>query len=374
MVPTPSPKTSGSADTDDQQPTPAAPDLTFCSTVSEASGEDPAGSAWAIRRYVMVELPLPWPYNSLQSRNAPAGLEDFIVEAYGKMDQPWGFVGIAPDAAYSVDGVTRIIDLRQGEALARAYHRDTYLVPANRAVDYLRMIAFEPDNPELIATKQPDDQSSREFFICTHAAIDICCATVGYPMYQLLRKMAEGADTPTRVWRCTHFGGHRFAATAFEAPQGRYWGRLKAPMLARLMHRHHLASELRQNYRGWAALDDPLWQIAEAEIFAAAGWAWFDATITTIHGTTTPESGGTLTVVFTHPDTGDAEVDVAITPNGAVTTMEASRSSELHEAPQYAARIIAQRPGNALDRIAALREGEKSPDATPSRRPTSAPG
>ena len=328
-----------------------APDLTFCSTVSEVNGEDPAGSAWAIRRYVMIEVPLPWPYNSLQSRHAPKGLEDFIVDAYGKMEEPWGFIGIAPDPVYSVDGVTRVIDLRQGPELAGAYHRETYLVPTYQAVDYLGMIAFQPDHPDLLATKQADDQISREFFICTHAAIEICCATVGYPMYQLLRKMADQADITTRVWRCTHFGGHRFAATAFEAPQGRYWGRLKAQMLATLMHRQHPASQLRSHYRGWAALEDPLWQIAEAELFAVAGWAWFDATITAIQGTPTPESGGILTVTFTHPETGDAEVDVDISPAGSVLTMDGSRSNELRDSLQYTTRVVAQRPELVLDSL-----------------------
>jgi hypothetical protein len=325
--------------------------LTFCSTVSEANGEDPAGSAWAIRRYVMVELPLPWLYNSLQSRHAPSGLEEFLVDAYGKMEEPWGFIGVAPDPDYSIDGTTRIIDLRQGDALASAYHRDTYIVPTDRAVEFLHMIAFDPDNPELLATREPDDQVSREFFICTHAAIDVCCATIGYPMYKLLRMMADQAETPTRVWRCTHFGGHRFAATAFEAPQGRYWGRLKAQMLAQLMHRQHPASDLRQHYRGWAALDGQLLQLAEAELFAGAGWGWFDASISDIDGDASEETGGVLTFAFTHPETGAAEVDVEITPKGSVQTMDASRSPELRDAPQYTARIVAQRPAGCLDQL-----------------------
>jgi hypothetical protein len=213
------------------------------------------------------------------------------------------------------------------------------------------MIAFEPEHPEVLATKQPDDQTSREFFICTHAAIDVCCATVGYPMYKLLRMMAGQAETPTRVWRCTHFGGHRFAATAFEAPQGRYWGRLKAQMLAQLMHRRQPASDLRQNYRGWAALDDPLWQIAEAELFATAGWSWFDAAITDIRGEAGPEIGGVLTFAITHPDIGDCEVDVEIAPNGSVQTKDGSRSDELRDAPQYTARILAERPAGRIGRM-----------------------
>ena len=32
----------------------ANPRVTLCSTVSEASGEDPAGSAWALRRINLI--------------------------------------------------------------------------------------------------------------------------------------------------------------------------------------------------------------------------------------------------------------------------------------------------------------------------------
>ena len=133
------------------------PPITFCSAVSEASGEDPAGSAWDTRRYLLLELPLPWSYNSLRSRHAPTGLEEFIVDAHGAMEEPWGFIGIAPDPAYSIEGMTRIIDLQQGHALASAYRRDTYSVPSEHAVDYLRLLCYEPAHRDLLATRQPDD-------------------------------------------------------------------------------------------------------------------------------------------------------------------------------------------------------------------------
>ncbi len=333
--------------------------VTLCSTVSEASGEDPAGSAWSLRRIMFIELPLPWAYNSLRSRHAPEGLEQLLWEVYDNLAEPWGMIGIAPDPAYSADGMSRIVDLQQGAGIAAAYRRDSYLVPSDDAVDFLRLLSFEPDHPRLQAARQPDDQTTRESFICTHGAIDACCATFGYPVYKLFRTMADQSETPTRVWRCTHFGGHRFAATALEAPQGRYWGHLKADMLSSLMHRSAPVRDVRRHYRGWAALPEPLWQIAEAELFTTAGWAWNDATITDISGDVTPEQGGLLTVSFTHPNVAKGIVELDITPIGPVKTMGSSGEGEYRDASQYRTTVLHQHPANCLERC----RGETLTDA-----------
>lgn len=335
----------------------AKPRVTLCSTVSEASGEDPAGSAWGVRRIIMVELPLPWPYDVLGGKRVPEGLRELVYEVYDRLEEPWGMIGFASDTQYSIEGRTRIIDLRQGDDIATSYHRDSYLSPPDEVVETLRRLSYEPDHPRLTELRQPDDQETREFFICTHGAVDPCCATVGYPMYKLMRTMADQADTPTRVWRCTHFGGHRFAATALEAPQGRYWGHLKAEMLSSLIHQSATPRDLRRHYRGWAALVEPLWQIIEAELFATASWSWTDATITDIGGDASAANGGTLTVTFRHPAIGIGEVDITIIPAGSVQTMDTSNSDELRDAPQYTAQITGQRPDGCL-RLGVLDDGQ----------------
>ena len=325
--------------------------FTFCTDVTTAAGEDPAGSAWALRRMMLIQFPLPWAYNSLESRNVPEGLGDLLMELWNALDEPWGMIGIAPDPAYCVEGKSWIFDLDQGDALAGSYHRTGYLVPNDEVVRYLRLLSFEPNHPDVIAARQPDDQLTRDFLICTHGAVDACCATMGYPVYQLMRAMADHAETPTRVWRCTHFGGHRFAATALEAPSGRYWGRLEAGMLANLVHRRVPLNEMRPYYRGWAALAQPLWQVAEAEILAQCSWSWFDAQVTAIDGDATLETGGTLTLAFTHPSAGSGEIDIELTPTGTVTMLGSCRGAEPTESPQFETRISAMRPENVLQRL-----------------------
>lgn len=323
----------------------------FCSSISAASGEDPAGSSWSIRRMILFELPLPWPETSLRARNAPEGLEALIWEIYASLEEPWGFIGFAPDPAWCVAGMTRIFDLHVREGLAGHYHRESYLVPSPDAIHYLRLLSYEPDHPDLAARREPDDQHTRDFFICTHGSVDACCATEGYPIYQLMRAMSDRPGTAVRAWRCTHFGGHRFAATALELPDGRYWARLDAHMLADLVHRRGDARDLRPHYRGWAALDQPLWQVAEAELLAQAGWAWTAATITAITGDVNADEGGTLTVSFRHPVAASGSVDIALTRAGSVMTRNATKDEHLVEAPQYATGIVRQEPVGVVEAI-----------------------
>ena len=77
--------------------TTARRNVIFCSTVSEQSGEDPAGSAWATSRILIAELALPWPEDLLHSPHLPPGLHDVIHELYEAVDERWGMIGIAPD-------------------------------------------------------------------------------------------------------------------------------------------------------------------------------------------------------------------------------------------------------------------------------------
>ncbi|HWV24797.1 MAG TPA: sucrase ferredoxin [Thermomicrobiales bacterium] len=317
--------------------------ITHCSTVSSEAGTSPVGSAWHLRRIMLVEMPLPWAYNSLRSRHAPEGLEQLVVDVFNSPDVSWGFIGFAPDDVHSVPGMARIFDLSQGDSFATTYHRTSYLVPEDDVVRYLRLLSFAPDDPALDRVREPDDQTTRDFFVCTHGSVDLCCASKGFPIYRLMRHMADGAPHPTRVWRCTHFGGHEFAPTALETPSGRYWARLDARDLGGVMTKSIPPDAIPAIYRGWAALEEPLWQVAESAAFAARGWDWERATITGIRGEASPETGGMLTLAYNDPNEGQGEVDIDIIPTGSVMTISSCAATEPYESPQYVANILAWR-------------------------------
>jgi hypothetical protein len=66
--------------------------------------------------------------------------------------------------------------------------------------------------------------------VCTNGRRDVCCAKLGAPVAQALAQQ-DGLE----VWQTTHLGGHRFAATLLQLPEGICYGRLEphdAPPLA----------------------------------------------------------------------------------------------------------------------------------------------
>jgi hypothetical protein len=318
--------------------------MTFCSVFAEDAGVDPAGSAWANSRYLMVEIPLPWPYEIYASKRAPAGLKDYL---YGLYDRGISIAGaaFAPDEAWSVPGMTRIIDFRMPDSPLYRYKRAEYLVPTDQATDAIRTIVEEEDTRSLDAFRQATDPATRDLYICTHGAIDACCATYGYPMYKLLRHMVEGAPMPLRVWRCSHFGGHQYAATMLDMPEGRYWGHMKAHDLGALVTRNKPFSELRKLYRGWAAVPTGEAQIAETAAFSEFGWDWTgfeiipDSLPEYVYGA--PPQEASVTFRYRQPDGDQAgEITVDVIPDGFITSMHTSGiDADTYEQPKWRAAI-----------------------------------
>lgn len=95
--------------------------------------------------------------------------------------------------------------------------------------------------------------------VCTNGRRDVCCAKLGVPVAQALDAQPE-----LEVWQTTHLGGHRFAATLLQLPQGLCYGRVEpheAPALAEAIRagRVHRLDRV----RGRTALAEPE-QAAEA--------------------------------------------------------------------------------------------------------------
>ncbi|MEJ7839380.1 MAG: sucrase ferredoxin [Thermomicrobiales bacterium] len=320
--------------------------MTFCSLFSEEAGVDPAGSAWAHAHYLMIEIPLPWPYEIYSSKRAPTGLKLYL---YGLFDRGLSVAGaaFAPDPAWSVEGMTRIIDFRMPEFPFTTFQRREYLVPTDRATDTVRAIVEEEDAPWLEAFEQQIPNTMRDVFVCTHGAIDACCATYGYPIYKLLRHMADGAPMPMRAWRCSHFGGHQYAATMLDMPEGRYWGHLKAQNLATIIARKRPFAEVRKNYRGWAGVPMGLSQVAEARALEHFGWDWTRFSISSdsfpayIYGATPEPSTVTMHFVDTIAER-EGEITISVAPDGFITSMHKSGiDAETYDAQQFRSEILA---------------------------------
>ncbi|MBA3379029.1 MAG: sucrase ferredoxin [Chloroflexia bacterium] len=319
----------------------------LCSVVSAASGEDPIGSAWHTKRYTMIELPLPWKYNTLESPNVTPGLGELVQSLYARQIYP-GLVGFAPDDAWSVPGMTRVIDYTLPEPPFSAFEQREYLIPTSQVTGVLGDLLAGGSSTALDAFAVQPPVAQSDIFVCTHGAIDACCATYGYPIYKLLRHMADNPAHQLRAWRCTHFGGHRFAATLLDMPQGRYWGHLTAQDLGLIVRRDGDVELLRKRYRGWAALPYGGAQVAEGEAFRRAGWDWLDCLVTPgdapphdfDHGPTEEQR---MSFAFQHTGHGiDGSVEFAITPNGTIRTKGSSKGDDWIDATQFVTNIVAE--------------------------------
>lgn len=335
--------------------TTAAPKVQFCSVISAESGESLFGSAAHTKRRLMIELPLPWKKPAIESPNAPAGFSAIIRGLWANGIYP-AVTMIAPDAAWSVEGQTRIIEYRLPEPPFSTFDEREYLLPTDRIAELVEPLLRDEHGDSLDEFRQASLPGRRDYMVCTHGAIDACCAKFGYPVYELLRTIARNPDHNLRVWRCTHFGGHRFAPTIVEMPSGRYWGHVEARDLGPIVRRELPRDLIRRRYRGWAAIPSGTAQWAECELFARAGWDWTDALVNP--GDAPPGAGDkpveesrTMSFAFTHADRGiDGSVDVVVTPNGSVQTADASGAEiTLREAQQFIATIFPRNTGDFFE-------------------------
>ena len=307
--------------------------------VSEANGEDPAGSGTPFTGYLLAEVTPPWKRDIVDSRRFLEALREAVerVRNVGVVDK---FTGLLPDPEYSREGHIRILYFRRPPELFAAYEKEEYVVPENEAVSLVEALA-DPDRSSRFARYRVDLPHIRDLLVCTHGSRDVCCSRFGYPISEeLRRRYTTGSEGGLRVWRTSHLGGHRFAPNLMDLPEGRYWGRLEAEVLENLVFRDGPVSDLRRFYRGWSGLRSKFEQIAEREILAREGWGW----------TEHPKMGRVLKAygdrVEVRIDYKNADgstsgaYEATVQLNGSVATLESSGTVSLSEAEQYEVRHL----------------------------------
>ncbi|MGW0734383.1 TIM barrel protein [Streptomyces sp. NPDC002851] len=269
---------------DRPRPQPAIPARQSCSLVARAAAEDPIGTARPFDRYLMLELPLPWPPGMgtpvWETDRVPAPLRAALRTATRRTEErglTMKTFAAAPDPEYSAPDLMRVIRFDRTPGPAAPLTRVEHHIPADQAPALIH--ALFPENPaEEPTTLAPftayrETTPHRDLAVCTHASVDACCGTRGYPFYQRLRQ-AHGSTGTVRVWRISSFGGHRFAPTLVDLPEARYWGNLTPDRMAQLVDRTGHPADLMDLYRGWACLPHPGEQVLERELFRTYGWDW----------------------------------------------------------------------------------------------------
>jgi hypothetical protein len=248
-------------------------DCRFCSVVSKTNGEDPIGSVGTFDHWLILEMAQPWAKGFFLEHP----LLQPIMEMIKTLRQEEGIwvrpLVIAPDREYSHHDVTRVLYYRRPARLLAKFEKQEFLLPESQIGSLATALLKQPDQLSRFESYRQETSHIRELMICTHGNVDVACARFGYPIYKQLRE--EYAGETLRVWRCSHFGGHKFAPTLVDLPEGRYWGHLEPEVLDLLVRRKGSVTGLRPYYRGWAGLTK-FEQIAEREIWMREGWDWLN--------------------------------------------------------------------------------------------------
>ncbi|MEA5617454.1 sucrase ferredoxin [Cronbergia sp. UHCC 0137] len=242
----------------------------FCSEYSRQIGEEIIGSATNYQTYILVECPQPWVSAAFKSKWVPDNLR-VLVEEVKRAKLPIQFLLIANGQSHKVDYTTLLI-YQKREGLSNGYCRQEYKLPnieqvAGLVRKWLLGIASD---------YQVESNINRDILVCTHGSHDQCCAKHGNPFYFYATKTISNLHLDhIRLWKSTHFGGHRFAPTAIDLPEGRYYGLLDQDSFSSILIHSGDIQCLNKVYRGWGILPSAL-QILEREFIFAHGWDWFN--------------------------------------------------------------------------------------------------
>ncbi len=308
-----------------------------CSLVSQEAGDDPGGSGTPFSAYLGVEVPPPWSEDVTESRNFPEGLSESVEKAFdtGVVGK---FTGLMPDSEYSRKGHKRALLYQRsknpgGVANAAAYERHEWLLPDEQLVPFAHSLSggdlsrFERyrENAPIV----------RDILVCTHGGRDACCGKFGYPIYETLRYKYTAEYSGLRVWRTSHIGGHRFAPTLIDLPNGHYWGHLEPESLENLISNNGPVSDLRRFYRGWAGLESPFEQLVEREIFAKEGWEWISY-VKRSRVLKSSEDHARVHIDYTAPD-GSAfgTYEATVEAEGSVLTLGSCGTDPLQDVKHY---------------------------------------
>jgi len=240
----------------------------FCAEASYQAGESPIGMASGSWHYVLIECPLPWPHQAAQAKSVPENLRELMNELR-QTQQSVRFLFIH-NKTLRLEAGSRVILLSCPQQRTQGLHKyETQVGDLSQVAPLVRNYLTYGANADL------DNSSAiRDILVCTHGTHDKCCGKYGRPFYQEACEITASLPN-VRVWESSHFGGHRFAPTAIDFPEGRFYGFLNRDFFTSILQRSGDISCLNQIYRGWSILPRPV-QILEKELALLHGWHWFD--------------------------------------------------------------------------------------------------
>lgn len=254
------------------------PEREYCAGISQAMGENPVGTAGVQSHYLLVEVPMPWADKITESGKFPVGINDVLKKCMAQGLQ-FRFLAIWSEFNSPPPGHTRVIEYRQPAGEMVPFTKREYLVPTEQVSDLAETLLTSGNADRFRSWLQPDE-GIRDILVCTHGSHDLCCGKYGYPIYRELGEVyASSPDTKLRAWRVSHIGGHRFAPTLIDFPEGRFWAHVTSEALDAIVRREGAAADIIRYCRGVSGIG-PFAQAAECELFASKAG----------HGSSTPKT------------------------------------------------------------------------------------
>lgn len=232
----------------------------LCAVTARALGENPLGSAPHPHALVVVAVPpADWKLYREFDQMTPEA-----QETLRSLKQPPTILALNPDLQYAREGYVFAARL---DWTPSGLHTQAFMVAEANLPEAFVALLQEDWN-----TLSPweIDAPERMMLVCTHGSHDSACGKLGYPIYQHLRQHAPAG---TQIWRASHIGGHRFAPTLIDLPEGRVWGFLDQKTAMQVLEHSVHPAQLRGQLRGWMGLP-PFAQILEGELFFQQGWDW----------------------------------------------------------------------------------------------------
>ena len=246
----------------------------FCADHSREIQEDVIGSATNHQTYILVECPTPWVSEAFNSKWVPDNLRILVADVK-RAKLSIHFLLIANDETHREEQTTLLI-YQQEKGSSNGYRKQEFKLPnIEQVAGVVRKWLTGVSVDDEIASN-----TTRDILVCTHGSHDQCCAKYGNPFYfHAQNTIFDLQLNNLRIWRSSHFGGHRFAPTAIDFPQGRYYGVLDQDTFKSILTQTGNIECLNKVYRGWGILPNPL-QILERELMLRLGWDWFNYKVT----------------------------------------------------------------------------------------------
>lgn len=261
-----------------------------CSEWSRSQGLDPVGTAGFYQGFILIEQPLPWPFDvsavpELAEVAKTAMAAGFRVQMVVPVDQE----PVDREPADQGGGQARRVicyrSARPGWAgpLVRSEGAAEPAEPASLVEAVAGLLGEDPapppPGPGSDASPGDGDQVI-DLLVCTHGRRDACCGAQGMALVSELsmaplvvpESAPSGRRSAVRLWRTSHTGGHRFAPTAVLLPSATMWAFVRPELLRAAAFGAGEAAEWLGRYRGCATLGPPYQQAVERAVLAEVGW------------------------------------------------------------------------------------------------------